>query len=120
MFLMEKYSTKSSRTYKLQKQLNNRIQQRSSNKTQKYLPDIFALNSVFSFDLKLADVTQHLKKKSKTSKDNYKLISILPDICKLCERCSNFFKYLTLVTIGGIELRTSCILSSYLSSYLVG
>ena len=44
-------------------------------------------NSIFPFDLKVADVTPVFKKKSKTSKDNYRLISILPNISKIYERC---------------------------------
>ena len=37
-------------------------------------------NSIFPSDLKVADVNPVFKKKSKTSKDNYRLISILPNI----------------------------------------
>ena len=44
-------------------------------------------NSIFPSDLKVADVTPAFKKKSKTSKDNYRLISILPNISKIYERC---------------------------------
>ena len=43
-------------------------------------------NSIFPSDLKVADVTPDLKKKSKTSKDNYRPISILPNISKIYER----------------------------------
>ena len=44
-------------------------------------------NSIFPSDLKVADVTPAFKKKSKTSKDNYRSISILPNISKIYERC---------------------------------
>ena len=44
-------------------------------------------NLIFPSDLKVADVTSVFKKKSKTSKDNYRPISILPNISKLYERC---------------------------------
>ena len=43
-------------------------------------------NSNFPSDLKSADVTQAYKKKSKTSKDNYRPISILSNISKVYER----------------------------------
>ena len=43
-------------------------------------------NSIFPSDLKVADVTLAFKKKSKTSKDNYRPISILPNISKIYER----------------------------------
>ena len=36
---------------------------------------------------KVADVIPAFKKKSKTSKDNYRPISILPNISKIYERC---------------------------------
>ena len=44
-------------------------------------------NSIFPSDLKVADVTPAFKKKSKTSKDNYRPISILPNISKIYKRC---------------------------------
>ena len=44
-------------------------------------------NSIFPSDLKVADVTPAFKKKSKTSKDNYRPISILLNIFKIYERC---------------------------------
>ena len=44
-------------------------------------------NSIFPSDLKVADVIPVFKKKSKTSKDNYRPISILPNISKIYERC---------------------------------
>ena len=44
-------------------------------------------NSIFPSDLKVADVTPAFKKKSKTSKDNYRPISILPNVSKIYERC---------------------------------
>ena len=44
-------------------------------------------NSIFPSDLKVADMTPAFKKKSKTSKDNYRSISILPNISKIYERC---------------------------------
>ena len=44
-------------------------------------------NSIFPSDLKVAGVTPAFKKKSKTSKDNYRPISILPNIFKVYERC---------------------------------
>ena len=46
-----------------------------------------SLKSVFPSDLKLADVTPVYKKKSKNSKDNYRLVSILSNISKIYERC---------------------------------
>ena len=44
-------------------------------------------NSIFPSDLKVADVIPVFKKKSKTSKDNYRPISILPNTSKINERC---------------------------------
>ena len=44
-------------------------------------------NSIFPSYLKVADVTPAFKKKSKTSKDNYRPISILFNISKIYERC---------------------------------
>ena len=44
-------------------------------------------NSIFPSDLNLADVTPAFKKKSKTSRDNYRPISILPNISNIYERC---------------------------------
>ena len=44
-------------------------------------------NSNFPSDLKSADVTPAYKKKSKTSKDNYRPVSILSNISKVYERC---------------------------------
>ena len=44
-------------------------------------------NSIFPSDLKLADVTPAFKKKYKTSKYNYRPITILPNISKIYERC---------------------------------
>ena len=41
----------------------------------------------FPLDLKLADVAPVYKKKSKSSKDNHRSVSILSNISKLCERC---------------------------------
>ena len=41
----------------------------------------------FPSDSKVTDVTPAFKKKSKTSKDNYRPISILPNIFKIRERC---------------------------------
>ena len=43
-------------------------------------------NSIFPSDLKIADVTPAFKKKSKTSKDNYRPISVFPNISKIYER----------------------------------
>ena len=45
--------------------------------------DFCVENWIFPSDLKVADVTPALKKKSKTSKDNNRSISILPDIPKI-------------------------------------
>ena len=42
---------------------------------------------LFPLDLKLADVAPVSKKKSKSSKDNYRPVSILYNIFKLYERC---------------------------------
>ena len=44
-------------------------------------------NSIFPSDLKVADLIPAFKKKSKTSKDNYRPISILPNISTIYERC---------------------------------
>ena len=44
-------------------------------------------NSKFPSNLKLADVTLRHKKISKTSQDNYRPITVLPNISELCERC---------------------------------
>ena len=44
-------------------------------------------NSCLPSDLKFADVTPAYKKKSKNSKDNYRPVSILSNISKVCERC---------------------------------
>ena len=44
-------------------------------------------NSIFPSDLKVADVTPAFKKKSKTSKDNNRTFSILPNISKIYEIC---------------------------------
>ena len=44
-------------------------------------------NSIFPSNLKVADLTPAFKKKSKTSKENYRPISILPNITKIYERC---------------------------------
>ena len=44
-------------------------------------------NSIFPSDLKVADVTPAFRKKSKTSKDNYRPISILPNVSKIYGRC---------------------------------
>ena len=45
---------------------------------------MFVLRTRFSpSDLKVADVTPAFKKESKTSKDNYRPISILPNISKI-------------------------------------
>ena len=41
---------------------------------------------MFPPNLKLADVTPVFKNKSKNSKDNYRLVSMLPDISKIYER----------------------------------
>ena len=42
---------------------------------------------LFPHDLKLADVTTAYKKKSRSSKDNYRPVSILSNISKIYERC---------------------------------
>ena len=42
--------------------------------------------SIFPSDVKLADVTPVYKKKSKNSKDNYRPVSILPNISSIYER----------------------------------
>ena len=44
-------------------------------------------NWIFPSDLKAADVTPPLKKKPKTSKDNYRPIGILPNISKIYDSC---------------------------------
>ena len=43
---------------------------------------------MFPHDLKLADVTPAYKKKSRSSKDNYRPVSILSNISKIYERCT--------------------------------
>ena len=58
-----------------------------------FIKTIFCIeNSIFLSDSKVADVIPAdvipaFKKKSKTSKDNYRPISILPNISKIYERC---------------------------------
>ena len=50
--------------------------------------NLYLLESLlFLTDLKLADVTPAYKRKSKTSKDNYRPVSILSNISKVYERC---------------------------------
>ena len=54
-------------------------------------------SSKFHNELKEADIVPVHKKKSKFSTENYRPISILPNISKVCERClydqiSNFFE----------------------------
>ena len=49
--------------------------------------DVCIENSIFPSDLKVTNVTPTFKKKSKTSKDNYRLINIFPNISKIYERC---------------------------------
>ena len=44
-------------------------------------------NSIFPSDLKVGDVIPAFKKKSNTSKNNYRPIRILPSISKIHERC---------------------------------
>ena len=44
-------------------------------------------SSTFPAALKLANITPAFKKGSKNSKENYKPISILPNISKIYERC---------------------------------
>ena len=51
-------------------------------------------------DVKLADVTPAYKKKSKTSEDNYRPVSILSNISTVYERCiydqiQNYFDQMT-------------------------
>ena len=44
-------------------------------------------SSTFAAPLKLAHITPAFKKGSKNSKENYRPISILPNISKIYERC---------------------------------
>ena len=44
-------------------------------------------NSTFPEQLKLADVKPIFKKNSRTDKENYRPVSILPNISKIYERC---------------------------------
>ena len=53
--------------------------------------------SIFPISLKLANITPVYKKGSKNSKENYRPLSILPNISKIYERClfnpiSNYFE----------------------------
>ena len=43
-------------------------------------------NSNFRSNLKVANITPAFNKNPETSNDNYRLISILPNISKICER----------------------------------
>ena len=47
----------------------------------------FSAVLLFPLDLKLADVTPVYKKTSKSSKDNYRPVTILSNISKIYERC---------------------------------
>ena len=93
MFLMKKFLAKLGK-YKLRKRHNKMIfQQKFWRKTrgvcgyfQKHI-NFCIENSIFPSELKVADVTPAFKKKSKTSKDNHRPISILPNISKIYERC---------------------------------
>ena len=68
----------------------------------------YCLNESLTFplDLKLADVSPIYKKKSKSSKDNYRPVSILSNISKIYERCiydqvySYFDKILSIYQCG--------------------
>ena len=94
MFLRKKSLTKLG-NYKLQQQHKKMIfQQKSWKNNQRCLLDIFIKtyifcieNSIFPSDLKVADVIPAFKKKSKTSKGNYRPISVSPNIFKIYERC---------------------------------
>ena len=44
-------------------------------------------NSTFPEQLTLADVKPVFKKNSRTDKENYRPVSILPNISKICEKC---------------------------------
>ena len=44
-------------------------------------------NSAFPEQLTLADVKPVFKKNSRTDKENYRPVSILPNISKICEKC---------------------------------
>ena len=57
-------------------------------------------NSIVPSDLKVADVTPNFKKKTRASKGNSRLISILPNISKIYETCR-------LTTICRLTLITS-------------
>ena len=53
--------------------------------------------SIFPISLKLANITPVYKKGSKNSKENYRPLSILPNISKIYKRClfkpiSNYFE----------------------------
>ena len=48
---------------------------------------MYKKNAKSPSDLKLADVTCWFMKKSNTSKDNYKPLSILPNISEIYEKC---------------------------------
>ena len=92
MFLMKKFLRKSG-NYKLRKHHNKMIfQQKFWKKTQKCLLDIFIKTFLyweldFPIWFKSCWCDPAFKKKSKTSKDNYRPITILPDISKIYERC---------------------------------
>ena len=97
MLLMKKFLIKSStcKTYKLQKnptQQNDvptKILKENSEVFSQYFHEnitFYIENLVFPSDLKLANVSSAFKKKPKTSKGNYRPISILPNISKIYER----------------------------------
>ena len=79
--------------YKLRKQQNDiptKILKENSEAFARYFHkniNFCIENSIFPSDLKVADVILAFKKKSKTSKDNYRLISILPNLSEIYERC---------------------------------
>ena len=62
-------------------------------------------NSTFSEQLKWADVKPVFKKNSCTDKENYRLVSILPNISKIYERClyKQLYDY-----FGAIFARNQC------------
>ena len=67
----------------------------------------------FPTSLKLANVTPVYKKGSKKSKENYRPVSILPNISKINERClfkqiSNYFENFFSKFQCGFKARSQC------------
>ena len=72
-------------------------------------------NSTFPDQLKWADVKPVFKKNSRTVKENYRLVSILPNISKIYERClyTQVYDYFDVIfSKNQCEFRNCCKLST--------